>query len=126
MYLKYVHREDNMRLAIIGSRSIKSIPFEDFVPNEVTEIVSGGACGVDSAAKEFARKNGIAIIEFLPKYSIYGKAAPIKRNEEIVAYADEAIAFWDGKSRGTEYTIRLFKKSGKKIRVILQEPKIIK
>ncbi len=32
--------------------------------------------------------------------------------------ADEALAFWDGSSRGTAYTIELFKKLGKKVTII--------
>ena len=47
------------------------------------------------------------------------KKYSLKRNEEIAAYADEAIALWDGKSKGTKSTIELFKKAKKKITVII-------
>jgi hypothetical protein len=53
------------------------------------------------------------------RYDLYGKAAPIKRNREIAEYADEAIAFWDGRSKGTDHAIRFFKKLGKKVTVIM-------
>ncbi len=99
-----------MKLAIIGSRTIKNISVDDYIPKDVNEIVSGGAVGIDTLAREYATKKRIKLTEFLPEYHIYSKAAPIKRNEKIAAYADEAIAFWDGKSRGTEYTIRQFQK----------------
>ena len=101
-----------MKLAIIGSRNIDDIVIDKYIPEATTEIVSGGAKGVDTLAKFFAQKNGLILTEFLPRYDLYGKVAPIKRNREIAEYADEAIAFWDGRSKGTEHAIRFFKKLG--------------
>ena len=108
-----------MKLAIIGSRKIIEIAIDKYVPSSVTEIVSGGAKGVDSVAKQFAIERGIKYTEFLPEYAIYGRGAPIKRNEEIAAYADEAIVFWDGDSKGTEHTIKFFKRLNKNITVVI-------
>ena len=110
-----------MKLAIIGSRKITNIEIEKYIPNEVDEIVSGGAKGVDSLAKDFAEKNGIKLTEFLPQYERYGRGAPIKRNQEIAKYADQALAFWDGQSKGTEYSINFFKKLGKQVIVVIIE-----
>ena len=108
-----------MKLAIIGSRNIDDIAIDKYIPEATTEIVSGGAKGVDTLAKLFAQKNGLILTEFLPRYDLYGKVAPIKRNREIAEYADEAIAFWDGRSKGTDHAIRFFKKLGKKVTVIM-------
>ena len=107
-----------MKLAIIGSRQINLKDIEKYLPPSVSEIVSGGAKGVDSYAAEYARKNGIKLTEFLPEYEKYGRGAPLKRNVKIVEYADEGLAFWDVSSKGTKYTIELFKKANKKIAVI--------
>ena len=49
---------------------------------------------------------------FLPEYSRYGRGAPLKRNPQIIEYADVVIAFWDGKSKGTKYVIDNCKKTG--------------
>ena len=108
-----------MKLAIIGSRGITINDLEKYLPKDVDEIVSGGAKGVDTAAAKFAKENGIVLTEFLPDYKLYGRGAPLKRNEEIAEYADEALAFWDGASRGTAYSIELFKKLSKKVTVII-------
>lgn len=108
-----------MKLAIIGSRNLTEISIDEYVSDEVTEIVSGGAKGIDTLAKDFARRKEIPIVEFLPKYNLYGRAAPLKRNEEIAQYADEAIALWNGKSKGTEHTIKLFNKLGKKVTIVI-------
>ena len=109
-----------MKLAIIGSRNIIEISIKEYIPSGVTEIVSGGARGVDTLAKNFATEMGIPLIEFLPKYNLYGRAAPIKRNEEIAQYADEALVFWDGVSKGTQHTIKYFEKLGKRVTLIIK------
>ena len=71
--------------------------------------VSGG--GGLSAGNSLKQK------EFLPGYAGYGKSAPLKRNLQIIDYADLVIAFWDGSSRGTRYVIEHCKKRGKKVAV---------
>ncbi len=108
-----------MRLAIVGSRNICTFDLKMYLPKGITEIVSGGAKGVDRLAANYAENNGLLLTEILPDYAHYGKAAPLKRNEEIAAYADEAIAFWDGHSRGTAHVIRMFRQLGKSVTIIL-------
>ena len=108
-----------MRVAIIGSRNIEIDDVGIYIPVECTEIVSGGAKGVDMCAAKFARDNKIKLTEFLPCYEVYGKGAPIVRNKQIVDYADIVIAFWDGKSKGTDFVIKHCKKVGKKCNVII-------
>ncbi len=108
-----------MKLAIIGSRNLTVENLDDYIPENVSEIVSGGAKGIDTCAREYAERKGIKLTEFLPDYSRYGRAAPLKRNEQIAEYADEALAFWDKKSRGTEYTLKCFKKLYKNVRIVI-------
>jgi hypothetical protein len=107
-----------MKLAVIGSRNLNIVDLEKYVPGDVSEIVSGGARGVDSNAREFARKNKIPLKEFLPDYRRFGRGAPLKRNLQIIEYADMVIAFWDGKSHGTKYVIEQCKKMNVSIRVV--------
>ena len=107
-----------MKIAVIGSRSITEIDLKPYI-STFDEIVSGGAKGIDSCAAEYARKNNIKLTEFLPEYSKYGKAAPIIRNKKIVDYADEVIAFWDGKSKGTLSVIKYAEKSKKPCKIII-------
>lgn len=108
-----------MRIAIIGSRNIEIRNFAKYLPGDTTEIVSGGAKGVDKCAREYAESNNIKITEFLPEYAKYGRTAPLKRNIQIIEYADEVLAFWDGQSKGTKHVIDSCKKLGKKISVII-------
>ena len=108
-----------MIYAVIGSRNLKINNLDKYIPSNATEIVSGGAKGIDTCAKRFALNNNIKYTEFLPEYEIYGKAAPLKRNLQIIDYCDLIIAFWDGKSRGTKFVIENSKKYGKKCIVYL-------
>lgn len=110
-----------MKLAIIGSRSLKHIALEQYVGIEVREIVSGGAVGLDACAAEYAKNKGLKLAEFLPQYNRYGRAAPIVRNKEIVDYADKIIVFWDGESKGTLSVIKYAQKVGKICEIIYCE-----
>ena len=102
-----------MKVAVIGSRGLLIEDLGRYLPAGVTELVSGGARGVDSCARAYATTAGIQLTEFLPQYQRFGRAAPLRRNEEIVAYADCVIAFWDGTSKGTKQVIEICQKSNK-------------
>lgn len=108
-----------MKLAILGSRNLLVQNIDEFIGENVSEIVSGGAAGIDSCAADYAKKHDIKLTEFLPEYSRYGKSAPLKRNETIAQYASEALVFWDGASRGTAHVIKGFENHGKKVRIII-------
>lgn len=108
-----------MKTAIIGSRNITNVDLSRFIPVGTTEIVSGGARGVDTVAKEYANRNGLKLTEFLPEYERYGRSAPLKRNITIIENADIVLAFWDGKSRGTKFVIDNCRKRNIPIKVYL-------
>ena len=99
-----------MKVAVIGSRGLQVEHLEDYLPEGVTEIVSGGARGVDACARNYALSHGLKLTEFLPEYGKYGRGAPLLRNITIIENADLALAFWDGKSRGTKFVIDNCKK----------------
>lgn len=111
-----------MKVAVIGSRGIKLDNLGDYLPDDLTEIVSGGAKGVDTTAREYATEHGIKLTEFLPEYNRYKRGAPLKRNIQIAEYADKVLAFWDGKSRGTKFVIDYCKNSNIPVEVIIVNP----
>ncbi len=104
-----------MKVAIIGSRGLTIEDFSKYLPEGVTEIISGGARGIDSCARRYANTHGLICTEFLPEYEKYGRGAPLKRNDAIVDAADLVLAFWDGQSHGTKYVINRCNKTGKKV-----------
>ena len=99
-----------MKVAVIGSRNLRVDDLGEYLPEGVTEIVSGGARGIDTCARNYALAHGLKLTEFLPEYEKYGRGAPLRRNITIIEYADFVLAFWDGKSRGTKYVIDNCKK----------------
>lgn len=90
-----------MKVAVIGSRGLTIDDLGKYLPEDTTEIISGGAKGIDTVARNYALAHGIKLTE----YEKYGKAAPLKRNIIIIENADIVLAFWDGKSRGTKFVI---------------------
>ena len=108
-----------MKVAIIGSRNLRVKDLGQYLPKDTDEIISGGARGIDSCAREYALENGIKLTEFLPDYAKYGKRAPLVRNLDIIDRADLIIAFWDGVSHGTEYTIENAQKRGKPVSILM-------
>ena len=95
-----------MKLAIIRSRDLLTVNIEKELTKIPDTIVSGGAIGVDSCARDYAKRHGLKLIEYFPDYQHYGGGhAPLVRNRLIVDECDCLLAFWDGTSRGTKYTI---------------------
>lgn len=112
-----------MKIAIIGSRECSNI---DFVGNleavlnvsKDDTIISGGAKGIDTLAANYAKEKKISLIEFLPDYKKNGRAATFIRNREIVDNSNVVVAFWNGNSKGTKYTLDYARKKEKRIIVV--------
>lgn len=108
-----------MKVIIAGSRNISGSMWvqravskaanQGIVP---TEVVSGGARGVDLLGEAWAERNGIPIKRFLADWEHEGKAAGPIRNVEMANYADALVAIWDGQSRGTARMIKTARKMG--------------
>lgn len=106
-----------MNIAIIGSRNPGNINFAQELEKRITinnndVIISGGARGIDSLAAQYANANGLQMKEYCPDFTKYGRGATFIRNREIVDNADVVVAFWNGTSKGTKYTIDYANKKG--------------
>lgn len=66
-----------------------------------SEIVSGGASGIDACGERWALENGIPLRKFDANWELHGKAAGPIRNRVMAEYADILILIWDGQSRGS-------------------------
>lgn len=110
------------KIAIVGSRKFRELSlvkdYIDSLPLD-TIIVSGGALGVDQMAEASALARGMTTQIYLADWKNFGRKAGAIRNAEIVAEADEVVAFWDGESKGTAITIEFTRKAGKPLKIIV-------
>lgn len=83
----------------------------------VTEIVSGGASGVDTFAQMIAKEYGFPLKVMNADWDKYGRKAGYIRNSEMAEYADALIAIWDGKSPGTKMMIDIAQKKGMPVEI---------
>ena len=100
-----------MKLLIAGSRCIKDFDLSLYIPCDVDTIICGGANGIDRLAEEYADQHRFSKYVFRPHYDLYGKAAPLVRNRQMVDIADAVLIIWDGRSKGTKYTMDYARKS---------------
>ena len=99
-----------MKTIIAGSRNITDpshlSPALQLVDWEITEIISGGARGVDRLAINLAKYGDIPLEVFPADWDQYGRSAGVIRNREMAQYADALLAIWDGDSTGTQNMIQ--------------------
>ena len=107
-----------MKLLIVGSRSIKDFDLSPYISENVDTVISGGADGVDSLAEQYADAHRLSKYILRPSYTLYGRAAPLKRNEKMVELADEILIIWDGCSKGTQYTLKYAEKLNKPLTLV--------
>src|SRR5688500_10716758 len=134
-----------MKIVIAGSRSIndynllKKVMVKSNAFSKVTEVVSGGARGVDKLGERWAKEHKVkltvmpalwhkldvpgAVVDVRPgqEDGYYNSRAGIQRNEEMAQYADAAVILWDGVSNGTRHMVNYMKKLGKKVYVHVEK-----
>ena len=96
----------------------------------LTEVVVGGARGVDTLADRWAREHDIPLKRFPADWNSYGKAAGMIRNRQMAEYAAQStdgpgalVAIWDGISLGTRHMIQTAKANGLLVEVHRPEEK---
>lgn len=111
-----------MRLAVIGSRTyadkikISAALYRTLREHPKLHIISGGAQGADTFAQEWAEQNSVPYTVVRP-IDPKRKITYLYRDVEIVTMADQVMAFWNGLSPGTRFTIEYAKARNKPIKV---------
>ena len=112
-----------MKVSIIGSRDFKNKELLDITMKNIQErttidkIISGGAKGADTLGVQWANKNSIETLVFNPDFKKHKRAYHF-RNRQIVKEADLIVAFWNGYSTGTKYTVTFAKTLEKELIVV--------
>ena len=112
------------KVIIAGGRDFSDYEFlkltmDHLLSNITSEIgiVCGMAKGADLLGKRYANEKGYKVFCFPADWSSFGKSAGFVRNEEMAQNADALVAFWNGKSRGTQHMIKTAERYKLKIRV---------
>lgn len=105
--------ENYFYLLIAGSRDFTDYNLLEQLTDQALQnraeqicIVSGGARGADTLAKQYATNKHYKYLEFKADWNTFGKSAGYIRNEEVHKFISQfenrgALYFWDGESRGT-------------------------
>lgn len=105
-----------MRVIIAGTRTIHdAVEVSEAIRDSgfrITEVVCGGASGVDTLGKQWAERHGIPVKMFPADWGAYGLWAGPKRNAEMAEYAEALILVWDGKSKGSANMLKNALKRG--------------
>jgi predicted Rossmann fold nucleotide-binding protein DprA/Smf involved in DNA uptake len=111
------------KIAIIGSRDFKNkqLLYETMESlcekYTITHVVSGGAKGADTMGVQWANHKKIETIVYFPDFKKRKRAYHF-RNRQIVKEADIVVAFWNGHSTGTKYTMNFTKSLEKELIVV--------
>ncbi len=93
-------------LAVVGSREFADLGrvrrFIASLPSGLV-VLSGGAPGVDRCANDAARDLGRPWLEYFAEWDRDGRYwAGRIRNQRVAERCDRMVAFWDGRSTGTQ------------------------
>lgn len=82
------------------------------------ELVCGMARGADMLAYSLWANNKMPIHNFPANWNKHGKSAGYKRNQEMGEFADAAVCFWDGNSKGTKHMIDIMNRLNKPVYIV--------
>ena len=119
-------KAERRRIAIVGSRDYRNLKRVGELIATLDSslkpiLVSGGAVGPDTEAERIALERcwGTEIYRVTSRaYELWGRRAPLLRNQEIAERCNEMWALWNGKSRGTLDVIRQAVIAGKPVHIV--------
>ncbi|HYE30268.1 MAG TPA: SLOG family protein [Methylomirabilota bacterium] len=115
-----------MRIIIAGSRGLSGV---GLVAQAVAAsgwspsmVISGGARGVDLAAEQWARAQGIPSQVVYADWDTFGRGAGCRRNIVMASMASALIAIWDGVSPGTAHMVQVARQRGLQVFIFRPGP----
>jgi hypothetical protein len=109
-----------MKTIIAGGRDFTDYTLLQKEANrlDIDIVVCGMAKGADSLGLKYAQEYKIGLKKFPADWDQYGKRAGPIRNCQMGDYADNLLAFWDGKSSGTAHMINYMRKLNKPVIIV--------
>lgn len=112
-----------MKLIITGNRKIWNSylvnQIIDYYPDGlITEVITGGASGVESFAAIWAKRREIPFQIFLPDWYRYGASAGIISGRDMAKVGDALLAIVEGNTHEINYIIKQAQKLEKPCRVV--------
>ena len=113
-----------MKVIVAGSRTFIDYGLVRDILNGLREhnnmgtIISGHARGADMLGEKYAIDYKLLLEVYPAEWDKHGNKAGFIRNEQMAKEGDLLVAFWDGKSKGTQHTIRIAKQLHKPCLII--------
>ncbi|WP_199097187.1 SLOG family protein [Dyella sp. ASV21] len=117
-----------MKIIVAGGRDFANI---ELMHDHITHLVQHGwmaddstlVCGMARGADMLAytlwtERYDNPVEKFPADWDRLGKGAGFIRNRQMAETADKLIAFWDGKSRGTEHMVQTMQTLGKPVHIV--------
>jgi hypothetical protein len=114
------HQRNHLNYELLCNEVTRFIS-ENTTANEEVQIISGLAKGADTLGCRYAQEADYPLRGFKAEWGKFGRAAGPIRNKLMAKHADALIAFWDGKSRGTQHMIDYADEMGLKIKVVMYD-----
>ena len=114
-YLNGLPEEVPIRLAVICSRIFHNYKFmaEILQWYDVKEIISEGT----EFIARYAAEHVIPLREFKPEWNRHGSSAGYRCDEQIIDVCDEAVVFWNGKTKRTKHIISIAEEKNKPVSI---------
>lgn len=118
-----------MKLIVAGGRDyldrkrmlnkVRSLMQKGAIPADV-ELVCGLARGADLTARGIWKDTlKLPVHDFPAEWDKHGKSAGYKRNLQMGEFADAALVFWNGKSKGTKHMIDIMRRLKKPLCIVM-------
>jgi len=116
-------RKDGLKVIIAGSRGITNYQLLEVImknypdADNIWEVVSGTARGVDILGEKWSILNNRELKKFPADWEQYGRSAGYKRNVQMSEYADQAIVIILDHSKGSEHMAKIMHDCNKPVMV---------
>ena len=94
-----------MKVAVFGDPDLQIQRLEDYLPQGVTELVSGRSGKVDDCTRAYAKAHGLPLRSFPVECQKYWQSAFIRRIVDIVDYVDEVVFLSSEDSDGVPHVL---------------------